>query len=151
MVILLSSCWLKDITSTSGWFIQIGDWTINTGFVLYFSGGIMRFTFGTNPGYYITSGPSLKSGLNHYVFSYTNGETKIYENGVLFSTGNPSPSQIPVYPQECPIRFGSRIGSYTYNNYGSYSVFNGIVDELGFWNRVLTESEITELYNNGNG
>lgn len=47
--------------------------------------------------------------------------------------------------------FPFRIGSYTYDNYSSYAVFNGFVDELGVWNRVLTQSEITELYNNGLG
>tara|TARA_R110000868_G_scaffold245626_2_gene502167 strand:+ start:1010 stop:1813 length:804 start_codon:yes stop_codon:yes gene_type:complete len=38
--------------------------------------------------------------------------------------------------------FGSNIG------YGS---FYGRVDEVGTWNRVLTQSQITQLYNNGAG
>lgn len=29
--------------------------------------------------------------------------------------------------------------------------FNGIIDEVGVWNRSLTESEITQLYNGGSG
>lgn len=29
--------------------------------------------------------------------------------------------------------------------------FNGLIDEVGIWNRVLTSDEITALYNNGNG
>lgn len=29
--------------------------------------------------------------------------------------------------------------------------FNGDIDEVGYWNRVLTPTELTELYNSGNG
>jgi hypothetical protein len=29
--------------------------------------------------------------------------------------------------------------------------YNGIIDEVGIWDRVLSESEVTELYNSGNG
>ena len=36
-------------------------------------------------------------------------------------------------------------GSSTYGN------FEGVIDELGFWNRLLTADERTALYNNGNG
>ena len=28
---------------------------------------------------------------------------------------------------------------------------NGIIDEVGFWNRELTSSEVTDLYNSGAG
>ena len=29
--------------------------------------------------------------------------------------------------------------------------FIGLIDEVGFWNKALTQGEITKLYNNGNG
>jgi hypothetical protein len=38
-----------------------------------------------------------------------------------------------------------RVGGYHTN------AFDGRVDELGFWSRVLTANEITELYNSGTG
>ena len=34
---------------------------------------------------------------------------------------------------------------------GNAYYFNGIIDEVGIWNRVLTSSEVTELYNSGAG
>lgn len=40
-----------------------------------------------------------------------------------------------------------RIGDVPYNNL----YMAGQIDELGFWKRVLTSSEITELYNSGSG
>ena len=39
-----------------------------------------------------------------------------------------------------------RVGQNTGTNY-----FDGIIDEIGFWNRVLTSDEVSELYNSGNG
>jgi hypothetical protein len=35
------------------------------------------------------------------------------------------------------------------NNYGRY--FNGMMDEVGIWSRVLTSDEVVELYNSGDG
>lgn len=37
-----------------------------------------------------------------------------------------------------------------YDNTG-VRFFDGLIDEVGFWKRVLTSEEITELYNSGNG
>ncbi len=36
-------------------------------------------------------------------------------------------------------------------NYGRNRFWNGQIDELGIWNRVLNDIEIQELYNNGYG
>jgi hypothetical protein len=42
-----------------------------------------------------------------------------------------------------------RIGSRPYPGYNDY--FDGEIDEVGFWKRVLTSAEITSLYNGGAG
>ncbi|HLO60906.1 MAG TPA: Ig-like domain-containing protein [Bacteroidales bacterium] len=34
---------------------------------------------------------------------------------------------------------------------GSYKAFTGSIDEVGIWNKVLTASEVTQLYNSGAG
>ena len=44
----------------------------------------------------------------------------------------------------------ARIEIGSYNN-GVSSFMNGLIDEVGFWKRVLTEDERTRLYNSGNG
>ena len=41
-----------------------------------------------------------------------------------------------------PLRFGRRGGAGSYNCY-----FNGDIDDIGIWNRALTQQEITDLYN----
>lgn len=37
------------------------------------------------------------------------------------------------------------------SNSGWEAFFQGLIDEVGVWNRALSDSEITQLYNNGNG
>jgi len=37
------------------------------------------------------------------------------------------------------------------SNSGGEAFFNGLIDEVGVWNRALSDSEITQLYNGGNG
>lgn len=41
------------------------------------------------------------------------------------------------------------IGAREYSGFEGY--FDGIIDEVGFWKRVLTSQERTDLYNSGNG
>jgi len=49
-----------------------------------------------------------------------------------------------------PVDFGTD-GWFCVGSYQSVNS-NGLqIDEMGFWNRVLTSDEITNLYNNGNG
>lgn len=42
------------------------------------------------------------------------------------------------------------IGGYPYAGFGAYN-WNGLIDEVGFWKRVLTSDERTSLYNGGAG
>ena len=46
-----------------------------------------------------------------------------------------------------------RIGSYRNSAYshGANGYFSGTIDEVGIWNRALSSSEITTLYNSGSG
>ena len=81
---------------------------------------------------------------------------RLYLNGVLQSVttsyGVNDLSQYGAantnYNTSCPFR----IGAYTAaDNINAVSFFNGSIDAFNVWNRVLTASEITELYNSGNG
>lgn len=88
----------------------------------------------------------VTTSFTHFVVVYDGSKTasnqKIYVNGVDTSfvvfndtfTGNSNNSQT------------FKIGA---SNAGQY--FNGLEDEIGIWNRVLTPSEVTELYNSGAG
>jgi len=73
----------------------------------------------------------------HYVFVLDETGGKIYVDGNLISThkwtGTAGPSS---------NNFLWKIGG----QYGSSKYFNGLIDDIGIWNRPLTESEITNLF-----
>lgn len=73
---------------------------------------------------------------------------KIYINGVLQSitvtagTNDLTPYTSDNFNNNHPFRIGSYTSS---DNTTPLSFFNGKIDEIGIWNRALTQSEITEL------
>ena len=96
---------------------------------------------GTQLGGYATNQtpPSVNS-WHHLVSVFENGTyIKMYLDGVLFynQTSNvPAQSNMP----SLPLFFG--IGVAT-----QFDFLEGKLDDVGFWNRALTETEITNLYN----
>ena len=86
------------------------------------------------------------SGLNMYI----NGvqETYTVKDGFgNIRTNDLTPNTSINYDMGYPFR----IGSYTNLDLSGSIFFKGLIDEVGIWNRVLTPTEITELYNSGVG
>ena len=81
----------------------------------------------------------------HCVYTRSGSTANIYINGVLVSSntslanGNLSNPTSPA----ATTKFG-------YNFPSSTDYYKGQMDDVGFWNRVLTQSEITALYNSTN-
>ena len=78
---------------------------------------------------------------------------KIYLNGTLQSVNRTGILTLTAYTAinyntNCPFRVGAYTAS---NNITALPSFNGKIDEFGIWNRVLTATEVTELYNAGTG
>ena len=73
-----------------------------------------------------------------YMFTATyNGSImNLYMNGVLV---NSQPKSGNLETGNLPLRFGMRDGNFQY--------FNGKIDDIGIWNRALTQQEITTMYN----
>lgn len=72
-----------------------------------------------------------------WVYSETN--LKLYINGILSSTGNVS--NLNTTGQNFVI------GNTIPNSIGQYEKYKGAIDDIGIWNRALTPSEISQLYN----
>lgn len=80
----------------------------------------------------------------HVVFQRTSATTgKIYLNGVD-DTSATAVMQSPTHTLSAGFRFASREDATALD-------FNGRIDEVGIWSTALAGSDITALYNSGNG
>ena len=71
------------------------------------------------------------------VGTYNGSELKLYLNGVLFNTVSTSLQLMPNSLTDLFI--GCELSGFRF--------FNGKIDDIGIWNRALTQQEITQLYN----
>jgi hypothetical protein len=88
-----------------------------------------------------------------------NDKVKLYYNGVLstnvVSLGTINNNLIPYINDNLnntrPFRIGCASGTDGYNPETPTNFAQGRIDSFNVWNKALTQSEITELYNSGNG
>jgi hypothetical protein len=83
-------------------------------------------------------------GLNawhHIGFTLDGTNLRIYYDGV--NVGN----KTDITGINVPINSQLRIGTPWATQY----IWTGKIDEMGIWNRTLTQTEVTQLYNSGNG
>lgn len=104
-----------------------------------------RFAVSVGGAFKFTANTSITVSLNqwHHLVGVYNGSTlKLYLDGEEVSStaqsGNIDGYNTPVYISE----IGSLSGA---------EVFNGRIDEIGIWNRALSVSEVSQLFNSGNG
>lgn len=71
---------------------------------------------------------------------FSNGNVLVYINGQLDNTANITNTTLS-HVSNVPIRFASTSANNSY--------FNGKLDDIGIWNRVLSASEIQQLYSLG--
>jgi hypothetical protein len=114
----------------------------------------LRFT-GSNTSYdsglrsRITTNSPLSLATWHHVvlvFDSSNQEAYFYVDGVLC----PDDGGV-IYSSYNLASVDANIGTYNDTNGTINTIANGLIDEVGIWDRLLTEDEIKRIYNNGNG
>lgn len=97
-----------------------------------------------------SSSLSLNTRYN-LIFTFTTNSLKVYLNGTEMTVGNGTLVKVrddtvnSVFNAVSPIKLG-----YLVNGAGNPDQYwDGILDEWSYWNKVLTQSEVTELYNLG--
>jgi transcription termination factor NusB len=127
------------------------DWDIGPALSLKLknsSNSIIRVTSWSNTN---TSAPNKTSSSNlnasveinkwyHLVYTYYNGNGKVYVNGVLKETFS---STIDYNLQNDLIIGGQRNGT----NMDVMGGFNGKIDDIGIWSKALTQEEVIQIYN----
>ena len=149
------SCWFKTTANTSGKYVALagngpfggsGNSGSSDGFGLLMDEGAGQIQLKINNGGSFDHVTSSESGLNdgawHLAVGTFNGTTvKLYVDGSLAA----STSQT--------ITMATWENFIIGNDYEglSYAGFPGTIDEVDVWNRALSESEVSQLWNSGNG
>jgi hypothetical protein len=134
------SCWFKaqdtfdQRTIAAQWYDDIGySWLI------YFNGdGNIVIVVNNNDGFHFLP-PNLHFDTNtwyHLVFTYDGNDVKLYINSQLVGIMAVGGALINTLT---PIEIGTHAGS-------TDNIFNGSIDEVGIWNRVLSQENIFNLY-----
>jgi len=106
------------------------------------SGGAVRFTIQGLSGADLIDDNSIADGNFHHVAATYEGATmKIYVDGAL-SAQKPQTGTV-LYEPNSGFVIGSR------QNSGATQFYNGLIDEVSFYNRALTPAEITSVFNAG--
>ena len=96
----------------------------------------------SNGGDGIESSSTLStSSWKHILLTFSSGTAKLYINASLETTGSLNLSSLN-HITAGDLRIGSEYGSQE---------FNGLLDGVCLWDEAITSSEITALYNSGNG
>lgn len=126
-----------------------GDWAITAGHGTIYANDGIQFTVsnynGTGSYACVYELPSVSLNWNHLVVIKDAGTLKLYYNGELKSTeGCDSSMQFTnATPYMGAIEY--------YSGQGPNYFLKGSLDELGYWSRALTGSEVLLLYNGGAG
>lgn len=135
----------SNVHSISLWFNQTPNTTGNNLISKYYNldASLSQFNIGT--GQVIGNGTNAlnftpaTSGWTHYliVFKAGTGNTKVYKNGALFSSGTLNYNSAT----RATNFFVGRISAG-----GSYAEFNGKIDDIKVYNRELSATEVSSLY-----
>jgi hypothetical protein len=143
----LSICgWFNNVGVGSGngtgFVVRLGNQNITNGGIGYevytYSGSLFVNNWWLNQTpHYGDSNPIQNNQWYFFVvvYDFDNNTASFYVNGVLINS-----KASTLYKSTNPIL---NIGRNT--NIGSY--FNGKIDDIGIWNRALTQQEVTNLYN----
>ena len=143
------SFWVNPTTVGNKNLIQ--KWTVlNEGYIIFLFGSKLRFGLSNNIStnvLRVETTTSITTSMTHITITYDGSKdvsgAKIYINGIsdtLTTLAN-------TLTGSTSISDSFELG----RNVSSIGWYNGIMDEIGVWNKELTPSEVTQLYNSGSG
>jgi PKD repeat protein len=137
------SFWIKPITLQQNQYIMHGKLTDNFRTIINYKRNGDKMYLQTllgNGGYYQGTDITLNTGVwNHVVITENNNSQTVYLNGELVAT-----------KQGLNTFIDDKLVVLLRHQSNGYEA-NVQFDEFGVWDRVLEQSEILQLYNNGNG
>lgn len=138
------SCWFKVGSFDKSWQALVAQGEGSSWRVARNSGDVgMSYAGGTGD---ITSAKDVSDGSWHHLVAISDGggtafATALYIDGVVESTAT---GKAALAKNGARTMIGENPGS-------TGRSWNGNIDDVAIWNRVLSQNEITTLYNGGNG
>ncbi|MEY4572525.1 MAG: hypothetical protein RLZ10_1767 [Bacteroidota bacterium] len=115
---------------------SVSDWSL-----AYNGSGILRLGNSSGDQLYTTTSLQINT-WNNFILSKSNNNINLYSNGILVLTNTSNTTTFSNNNQS--IYFGEQACLPQSVNSPN---FNGKLDDIGIWNRSLTECEIQDLYN----
>lgn len=146
------SCWVKrNETGASGGLVTKYDDVNDKGWAVYFNSGngirVFMNSSATNGYQRVTNNTFTDTTSYHHVVATYNGSTKaqtIWYDGDSKTLTDERTNLSAATTNAIEFNIGA------FNN-GSFADINAIIDEVGVWGKVLSSTEIADLYNSGNG
>jgi len=145
------SLWVKSDLSVTNTDVIIGKGVSPDGFWMITADSGLQFRMSCNTcGGAIDANSGITLGDNLWyhlvgVFDRTTGNASIYLNGTIID------SEVAIGFSAFDFSEGSKKLNFASNvNYDGY-YYDGLIDEVGIWNKTLSATEITQLYNGGVG
>lgn len=151
------SFWIKpDSVVGDHFIISKGDWNTGTRDIAYsvWTDGYLRFRYsddgtlnsGHNISYYSSSGAISAGSWQHVVITWT-ASTKtclMYVNGSKQTAAGAGTGGTSINNSSDQFDMGRRL-------FSTPSHWDGLLDEVGIWSKILSDSEVSDLYNSGDG
>lgn len=156
--------------SFSLWYRHNGNGCSGPRLLEFWPGGDIygKFTVNTNKGPGNTFNPNIdyrssegRMGVmwnlepdqwTHLVYTIDQEEFKIYQNGVLYNTSQLYKDTDETYYMNSGQTSGTiklaQNGAFGRMNHSAWDAIDGYLDDIGIWNRVLTDCEVEWLYEN---
>jgi len=144
------SCWIK-LESTGTEMEIMGVWE-PTGnqrewMVRITTGAVPRFIVSSDGAgggslTFVDWGSALSTGVWYHVVAYHDAVNNLL--GIVVNAGTPVTAAFSGGPFQ-------GTGDFTVGRRGNGAYFDGVIDEAGFWTRVLSSTDRSALYNSGSG
>lgn len=146
------SMWInpESITGTHGLVTKFQDTAGGKGYRLSFDTTDVAWVISNNGSIESVAtwtSPLSTGSLQHIVLAYNApaGSAIVYHNNT--SLGTVSGLATSIQNVSAVFRVGSRSSSLD----AAQQFFDGVIDEVGIWNKTLSSGEVTQLYNSGSG
>jgi hypothetical protein len=143
------SAWIYPALSQSQVIVAKGTSGAATPYTMFWikATGEISFEANSNFAFNYPIGTTTAGEWNHVVLKSDGVTTELYVNGVHIT----KESSTGVDGSWWNDQAGDTFAIGVLDRSSDFSPFDGTIDEVGLWNRSLSESEISELWNSGDG